>query len=111
MPRVARQDSGAINDCSAKRQKMSEHEPAAFPPRLRAEYATVKIHRGRHIWRDKREIDRWRHEQRVSDVQSQHTQGSDEKPNSRAPATQSTGAGPMSGFGNFRWHLRYTSHR
>src|SRR6266540_2823860 len=101
MPRVARQDSGAINDCAAKRQEMSEHEPAPFPPRLRAEDAAVKIHRGPHVWRDEREINRRRHEQRVSDPQTQHTQGSDEKANARAPAAQPTSAGPMSGFGDF----------
>src|SRR5205085_6803874 len=96
---VPRENGGAIQERPAKRQEMSEHQPAAFPPRLRAEDAAVKIHRGRHVRGDEREVNHGSDQQRVSEPQSQQAQGRDEKPNAPAPAAKSAGARPMNGLG------------
>ena len=93
------EDGGAINQRAAEREKMPEHEPAPFPPRHRAEDAAVVIHRGRHVRRGEREINRGRHEQHVSQTQPKHAQSGDEKPDASPPAAQLTGARPMDRFG------------
>jgi hypothetical protein len=92
---VAREDGGAVNQRAAERLEMFKHEPASFPPGHEAENPAVEIHRGRHVRRGKREINRRRHGQKIGDPQAKHAQRRDEKPDAPMSATQLAGTGPM----------------
>ncbi len=83
---VAGEDGGAINQCATERPEMFEHEPAPFPPRLRAEDATVKIHRGRYIGRGEAEIDGGKNAEQIAEARAEQSDGGDEECNAATPA-------------------------
>ena len=83
---VACEDGGAVNQRATERPEMFEHEPAPFPPRLRAKDATVKIHRGRDIGRGEAEIDCGKNREQVAEARAEQPDRGDEKRDAATPA-------------------------
>ena len=101
----------AINQRASERVEMFEHQPALFPPRQLAKDSPVKIHRGRHVWRDERKINCGRHQQHVGKAKSEYAQNSEEELNAPAAPAKFAGAGPVFGFWNWCGHVRCKPRR